>query len=284
VYSIMVAGNGFHFPEGPIPATQGSFELGIAAIPLPPNDDFVHAMLFGPSVTAEVGEELSYATWGDGFNWNATKESGEPDHAGDPGGASVWYRWTAPRSGHAEVGACVSSNILLGLYTGNAVNALTPVPLESRPAPCFVNFAATAGTTYQIAVDGKFDSGIGLPTMASFGINASMHVSPPSKASAAFQSGPPPDGTPPKTSISKRVPKRRPPVWVLSFDSNELGSTFRCSLDKAPFHKCRSSRRVNPAAKGQHLLRVVAVDKAGNVDPTPAAVRFGIAGKSHAGR
>ena len=29
----------------------------------------------------------------------ANKESGEPDHAGDDGGASVWWTWTAPTTG-----------------------------------------------------------------------------------------------------------------------------------------------------------------------------------------
>ncbi len=31
-----------------------------------------------------------------GSNVGATKEPGEPDHAGDPGGLSVWWTWTAP--------------------------------------------------------------------------------------------------------------------------------------------------------------------------------------------
>ena len=38
-----------------------------------------------------------------GSNVGATKEPGEPDHAGDPGGASVWYTWTAPADGVADV-------------------------------------------------------------------------------------------------------------------------------------------------------------------------------------
>jgi hypothetical protein len=280
VYSIMVAGNGFHFPEGPVPTTQGSFELRLAAIPLPPNDDFAHPIPIETSVTTVFDEEFSYSALSDGFTWNATKEPGEPDHAGDPGGASVWYRWTAPRSGHAEISACGTSNTLLGLYTGDVVNALTPVALESRPISCFVNFAATAGMTYKVAVDGKFDSATGLPTMTTFGINASMHISPPSKASIAVQSGPPPDKTPPNTTIRKQVLRSQPSQLVFHFGSNEPGSTFRCKLDKGAFHKCRPLRRVDPAAKGRHVLRVVAVDKAGNVDPTPAMVRFGIVGKS----
>lgn len=275
VYSILVDGSGFYFPEGSPPVTEGSFELKVAATPLPPNDNFVQAIPLETSVTTVNEEDFFYSTWSDGFNWNATKESGEPDHAGDPGGASVWYRWIAPRSGHAEVGACVSFNVLLGLYTGNAVNDLTPVPLESRPAPCFVNFAATAGTTYRIAVDGKLDTGTGLPAMTSFGIHASMSISVPrSKSGAATQSGSPPDKTPPNTTIRKRVLRSQPPQLVFHFGSNELGSTFRCKLDKHRFSKCQASKRFRHLAPGSHTLKVVAVDPAGNVDPSPAVVHF----------
>ena len=284
VYSIMVAGNGFHFPEGPVPATEGSFDLGIAAIPLPANDDFAHPVPIETSVIAYMeGVFVSSASWADGFNWNATKEPGEPDHAGDPGGASVWYRWTAPRSGQASVGACDSPGVLLGLYTGDAINTLTPVALESRPISCFVNFAAVAGDTYRIAVDGRFDSGTGQPLMTSFTVNVSMYGSGPAKTGSA-ESRAPTDVTPPRTTISKRVLKRRPSAWVLAFGSNEPGSTFRCKLDKHRFAKCRSPKRYEHLRPGPHTFKVFAVDPAGNADPSPAVAHFAAPGKAHASR
>jgi hypothetical protein len=275
-YSILVDGDGFGFPEGPPPVTEGSFELKVEATPSPANNDFADAVeLSGSSFGGFYGAHV------DGYNWNATKEAGESEHAGDPGGASVWYRWTAPASGHAELGACSSFDVLLGVYTGNAVDALSPVPLESRPAPCFVNFTATAGATYRIAIDGRFDTGTGLPHMSSFDLHAFMEVPEPSAGGKSIQSSNPPDKTPPNTTIRKQVLRSQPPVLVFHFSSNEANSTFRCKLDKGTFHKCHSPRRVDPAARGRHVLSVVAVDKAGNVDPTPAVVRFGVAGKSH---
>jgi hypothetical protein len=282
-YSIMVDGDAFYLPEGSAPVTQGSFELKVAKTPSPPNDDFAQAMSLWTSVTTESGEEFSQAAWMDGFNWNATKEAGEPNHGGDPGGASVWYAWTAPKSGKAELGACSSSfDFFLGLYTGSSVDALTPVEVESRPAPCFVNFFASAETTYRIAIDGRFDSGTGMPKMGSHHVHVAMRaLRQPSVGNVSVQ---PSDTTPPKTKISKRVLRRMPPVWLLSFSSSEPNSTFRCKLDKGRYRKCRSPRRVNPAAKGRHVLRVVAVDKAGNVDLTPAVIHFGVTGKSHARR
>lgn len=93
-----------------------------------------------------------------GSSTRATKESGEPAHAGNTGGASVWYRWTAPRSGTLVVTTAGSGfDTLLAGYTGSAVFALsrrasnddTGGTLQSR-----VQFFVSSGTTYRIAVDG----------------------------------------------------------------------------------------------------------------------------------
>jgi hypothetical protein len=95
-----------------------------------------------------------------GSNVDATKEPGEPQHAGNPGGASVWYSWTAPASGDTTITTEGSSfDTLLGVYTGSSVGSLTEVtsnddanfPLDSTSS---VTFNASAGTTYRIAVDG----------------------------------------------------------------------------------------------------------------------------------
>lgn len=223
-------------------------------------------------LNGSVGGELYSASAG-GFNWNATKEAGEPDHGGDQGGASIWYEWTAPMSGKAELGACGSFDFFLGLYTGNSVNALTPVSLESRPVPCFINFVASAGTTYRIARDGKFDAGTGMPKMGGPGIRVSMKLPQVSTGGGSSQQQPA-DTKPPNTTISRRVLKRMPPTWIFSFSSNEPGSTFQCKLDKRPFRKCRSSKTFKRLKPGKHALKVRAVDPSGNVDKSPAVARF----------
>jgi hypothetical protein len=285
VYSIMVAGNGFHFPEAPAPATEGDFELRLAAIPKPPNDDFAHPIPIETSATFWVGGEfVSYDAWSDGFTWNATKEPGEPDHAEDPGGASVWYRWTAPRSGPTELGACDSPSILLGLYTGDVVDALTPVSLESRPMPCFVDFAAVSGKTYRIAVDGKFDADIGMAAMATFGIHVSMHGSPQSVESTGAEANQLQDKTEPNTRLFKQVLRRKLPIYVFHFNSNELGSTFRCKLDKGRLVKCHSPLRLRHLKPGSHTLRVYAVDAAGNRDRSAAVAHFTVTRSKHRSR
>lgn len=112
----------------------------------PPNDAFAAAAILAGTETTAVGA-----------NVGATKEPGEPNHAGEPGGSSVWWRWTAPANGGFTVDTCDSSfDTVLAVYTGSAVNALTPV--RSNDDACdfasSVTFVATAGQLYSIAVDG----------------------------------------------------------------------------------------------------------------------------------
>lgn len=93
-----------------------------------------------------------------GSNVGATKESGEPSHAGNAGGKSVWWTWTAPKTGIVTVDTIGSDfNTLLAVYTGSAVASLTPVASDDDSGSggrSKLNFNAVAGTAYQIAVDG----------------------------------------------------------------------------------------------------------------------------------
>ena len=59
---------------------------------------------------------------------NATKETGEPDHAGNPGGKSLWYCWTATTNTPVTFDTLSSTfDTLLAVYTGNNVSSLTVV-------------------------------------------------------------------------------------------------------------------------------------------------------------
>ncbi|MBC8003776.1 MAG: immunoglobulin domain-containing protein, partial [Opitutaceae bacterium] len=60
-------------------------------------------------------------------NADANKELGEPDHAGKPGGKSVWMNWNAPGKGIATFRTRGSSfDTLLAVYTGDALDKLVP--------------------------------------------------------------------------------------------------------------------------------------------------------------
>lgn len=94
-----------------------------------------------------------------GTNVGMSKEPGEPMHAGNPGGKSIWWRWTAPASVLVDLSTAGSSfNTLLAVYTGMTVSNLTWVASDNNSlggtSRSHVQFAADAGTTYSIAVDG----------------------------------------------------------------------------------------------------------------------------------
>ena len=93
-----------------------------------------------------------------GSNSGANKESNEPSHAGNRGGASVWWNWTAPVSGPVRVTTAGSSfNTLLAVYTGTAVASLTQVAANdnmSGSQQSLLQFTASAGVNYKIVVDG----------------------------------------------------------------------------------------------------------------------------------
>lgn len=89
----------------------------------------------------------------------ASRETSEPQHADNPGGKSVWFRWTAPRDGAALFSTADSSfDTLLAAYTGTCPHDLTPVASndneDDRTAHSSVVFPIRAGAEYLIAVDG----------------------------------------------------------------------------------------------------------------------------------
>ena len=61
-----------------------------------------------------------------GHNWMTTKETGEPNHAQNPGGKSVWYKFQAPGSGKVYFDTMGSTvDTVMAVYTGTGVSALT---------------------------------------------------------------------------------------------------------------------------------------------------------------
>ncbi len=127
-------------------AMDGHREIG--AIFKLSGDEYVTALpLVGSSVSAIAS------------NVSMTKEPGEPNHAGNPGGKSIWWIWTAPASGPVKLSTAGSAfNTLLAVYTGSSVSTLTRIASDlnsgSPTGRSLLQFNATAGTAYSIAVDG----------------------------------------------------------------------------------------------------------------------------------
>ncbi|HRY46736.1 MAG TPA: immunoglobulin domain-containing protein [Candidatus Paceibacterota bacterium] len=91
-------------------------------------------------------------------NVKASREKGEPAHAGKPGGKSIWFSWRAPMTGWATFTTAGSDfDTLLAVYTGLKIDDLTLEAANEDSGGSLtskVQFMASAGEVYQIAVDG----------------------------------------------------------------------------------------------------------------------------------
>jgi hypothetical protein len=115
----------------------------------PANDNFANAINVGNGANVRVA----------GTNEGATKEAGEPEHGFNPGGTSVWYKWTAPSARLTQITLVRSNfNTLLGVYKGSAIDALVSVgasnDISTTNNRSVTTFIPEAGMTYYIAVDG----------------------------------------------------------------------------------------------------------------------------------
>jgi hypothetical protein len=131
----------------PLTITMISNTTIIARFRVPADDFDQRVSLFGPFP--------STSGW---KNAGASKEPGEPNHAGNAGGKSLWFTWSAPISGLVNMTtAGTDFRNALAVYTGLAVSSLTAVATNLAAAgtnEADVSFTAIAGTVYQIAVDG----------------------------------------------------------------------------------------------------------------------------------
>jgi hypothetical protein len=160
----------------------GAVDLALAFTPAPPNDDFDK-----PVKLAGLRTRIRAS------NKGATKEIGEPDHDGNPGGSSVWFSWVATASGRVTLstneippyappssgnpGGVITTTgspfdcgeledvnpppqfyPVLAAYTGTAVDALVSancLPMGLDAYLYAVEFDAVKGETYHIAFDGN---------------------------------------------------------------------------------------------------------------------------------
>jgi hypothetical protein len=239
----------------------------------PENDDFDNSI----ELHAGSGAKLFAVGYG---NVGATKQAGEPSHAGNGGGASVWFKWTAPVSGSLQVSACSGEfPTLLAVYTGSSLNHLTPIAASSnaRDSGCpglgegdegQIGFNVDSGATYRIAIDG-YDGSWGKFGLVFAPSDERLKIAEP-------QPEPPSARRRPNTRIAKRHVNRRRGIAVFSLRSNQPGSRFLCKLDSRRFRACRSTVVYRHLRPGRHSFRAKAVDAAGVSDATPAVFRFRI--------
>ncbi|NDB74473.1 MAG: hypothetical protein EB141_02290 [Verrucomicrobia bacterium] len=71
----------------------------------PANDNYTNAFTLA-GTAGSAARFTSFGASGGTLNNNrATKETGEPNHAGNLGGQSVWFNWTPPITGLAAFSA-----------------------------------------------------------------------------------------------------------------------------------------------------------------------------------
>lgn len=211
-YQIAVAG----IFGGSFGTTPG-FALHLSQPPPEPNDDFAAAAPLSGSSADLTGQS----------NGRSNGEAGEPDHAGDslrngcagarapdPGClSSVWYTYSSPRDVFVTIDSCdpaTELDTVLAVYTGSAVNALTPVASNDDAAggcpgggdlASRVTFRASAGTVYRIAVAGF------AAKKGSFALH--LRTAPaPAGSTPPIQNPPPADLTKPVLSSMTLSPKR----------------------------------------------------------------------------
>jgi hypothetical protein len=79
----------------------------------------------------------------------------------------------------------------------------------------------------------------------------------------------------PETRITNNPPRRTKAHKArFSFRANEKKSTFTCKRDRRRFKPCSSPKVYRGLKRGRHTFKVRAVDRADNVDPTPAVWRW----------
>lgn len=118
----------------------------------PPNDNFANA-----EVVSGIQVHITRT------NVEATKEAGEPNHANNVGGKSVWFKWVAPMSrvmAFTTNRSTTNLDTLIHVYRETALNDLISVKFNNNIGSgnlrSFFRVPVTQGTTYFIAIDGNF--------------------------------------------------------------------------------------------------------------------------------
>jgi len=116
----------------------------------PVNDIFANSI----TLTQNSGVESGI------YTTNATKEIGEPNHAGNAGGKSAWWKLQAPADGELILSTTNSTfDTLLAVYQGTTVGALTSLASnddapEVTDGTSALAVALRSNQVYCIAVDG----------------------------------------------------------------------------------------------------------------------------------
>jgi hypothetical protein len=186
------------------------------------------------------------------------------------GGGTQWLRgsgWQGPTVVADNVFSNLNSDAggLLNAYTAsnNTNCGGSGFPIIGLISDCSPAFADAANGDYRLA------NGRGVDWRV-----ADQHYGP----GAGSPVQPPPDSTPPGTSITSGPDNPTTSTSAsFAFTATQSGSTFQCKLDNAAYAACTSPKAYSGLSVGSHTFSVRAIDPAGNTDATPDSRTWTIA-------
>lgn len=202
----------------------------------------------------------------------ATVETGEPLLGGKAGGKSIWFTWHASFTGTISLTTAGSDfDTLLGIYTGTVLKTLKTVAADDDSGGYLsseVTFNVTAGTDYQIQVEGYE--------------GASGRVVLGTPAGTGYQALNPSSGTSVPVIAHGPASKTVAPNASVTFTVQATGVgkiTYQWYFQGAPIAGATKNSfvisHVQPGAVG--MYSVVAANAAGSAASEPADLEIGSA-------
>jgi hypothetical protein len=154
-----------------------------------------------------------------------------------------------------------------------------PTGLIGDTTPTF-GFSSEAGATFECKVDGAAYAACTSLFTTSALSNGAHTFSVRAKDAATNLDATPAaraftvDATAPDTTVTKQPARKSGKKKAkFRFTSNEAGATFECSVDGTAYAPCSSPLKLKVKV-GKHVVLIRAIDAVGNVDATPARVKF----------
>jgi len=256
-------------PDNPSKSTSATFTF--STIPLEPTATFECELdgngSFAAATSCSSGQVYNLLADGQHvFRVRATGENPTPGPADE-------FTWTVdttpPQTSVLSGPAATSSNITAAFtYASSESNSTFRCRLDEDG----IQSCPSTGKAYAKLIDGPHtfrvwatdSAGNEDPTPATYNFTTNKSLD---------------DHTAPDTSIllAPSSPNRNDSAFF-AYESNESPATFQCSLDKASFASCSDlGVTYERLRNGSHSFAVRAVDRAGNVDPTPAAYTWQVA-------
>lgn len=159
-----------------------------------------------------------------------------------------------------------------------------PTGYVSVNSATFTFHATEPGSTFLCQLDGNAVAACDSRTVTYSGLGDGSHTFQVWATDMAGNADPTPasrswtiDTVPPDTVVDTTPPlSGNTNSATFTFHATEIGSTFECSLDSAPFAACSTPKTYAALADGNHLFRVRAIDPAGNPDAAPAGFTWSV--------